>query len=244
MAKHNAMKKIAKALGLLFICIYSPGFYSENEISLIGAWYHENGSVEEIMIFQDGYFTSAVFDKQHKNFIGARGGKFHSGKQSVSFSVEYDSQDSTKISNSEEYAFGSNEKKGRLIRLNGREWVKLDDGHGALAGKWRMGVRLENNQGNSTESGTVRRLKILSGKRFQSIEYDVQTNEFIETSGGTYTFKNGVYTENIEFSSSDSSQVGVSMIFDGFLESNVWTLKRSNAKGERVFEKWTRDISQ
>ena len=42
-------------------------------------------------------------------------------------------------------------------------------------------------------------MKILTGSRFQWIAYNTETKQFFGTGGGSYTAKNGVYTENIEF---------------------------------------------
>jgi hypothetical protein len=60
------------------------------------------------------------------------------------------------------------------------------------------------------------------------------------TGGGTYTFKDGKYTENIEFFSRDSSRVGSSLAFDGKLENGDWHHSGLSSKGDPIYEVWSR----
>jgi hypothetical protein len=84
-------------------------------------------------------------------------------------------------------------------------------------------------------------LKILSSTRFQWMAINTETKEFFGTGGGTYTFKDGKYTENIEFFSRDSSRVGASLSFDGSVNNNVWTHKGLSSRGEAIHEEWSRE---
>jgi len=70
---------------------------------------------------------------------------------------------------------------------------------------------------------------------------NTETKEFFGTGGGSYTFKDGKYTEQIEFFSRDSSRVGASLSFDGSINGNVWTHKGFNSRGEPLHEEWTRE---
>jgi len=70
---------------------------------------------------------------------------------------------------------------------------------------------------------------------------NTETKEFFGTGGGTYTFKDGKYTENIEFFSRDSSRVGASLSFDGSVNNNVWTHTGFSSRGEPIHEEWTKE---
>jgi hypothetical protein len=73
---------------------------------------------------------------------------------------------------------------------------------------------------------------------------NTETKEFFGTGGGTYTFINGKYTENIEFFSRDSTRVGASLTFDGSVSGYVWTHKGLSSRGDPIHEEWTREVKQ
>ncbi|MCH5689221.1 hypothetical protein LWM68_36260 [Niabella sp. W65] len=83
-----------------------------------------------------------------------------------------------------------------------------------------------------------RTLKLLTATRFQWAAINVETGEFSGTGGGTYTFKDGKYTEHIEFFSRDSSRVGMSLTFDGRLEGGNWIHSGKSSKGDPIYEVW------
>ena len=63
---------------------------------------------------------------------------------------------------------------------------------------------------------------------------------FIATGGGTYTTKNGVYTENIEFFSRDSTRVGMKLKFEYSLKDVNWNHKGFSSRGKSINEIWTK----
>ena len=100
--------------------------------------------------------------------------------------------------------------------------------------------RVRDGEMSKMTPGARRTMKILSGTRFQWIAYNVETGEFSGTGGGTYTTKNGKYTENIEFFSRDNSRVGASLTFDFSLEDGAWRHKGLSSKGDPIDEVWTK----
>ena len=82
-------------------------------------------------------------------------------------------------------------------------------------------------------------MKILSGTRFQWIAYNTETKEFMGSGGGTYTTKEGKYTENIEFFSRDDSRVGASLQFDYELKDGDWHHSGLSSKGQPIYEIWS-----
>jgi hypothetical protein len=79
----------------------------------------------------------------------------------------------------------------------------------------------------------------LSGTRFQWIAYNTETRQFMGTGGGTYSTKDGKYTENIDFFSRDNSRVGASLQFDFELKDNDWHHKGLSSKGDPIYEIWS-----
>ena len=83
-------------------------------------------------------------------------------------------------------------------------------------------------------------MKILSGTRFQWIAYNTETKKFMGTGGGTYTTKDGKYSENIEFFSKDNSKAGLSLKFDYELLDGKWHHKGFSSKGDPIHEIWSK----
>jgi hypothetical protein len=118
---------------------------------------------------------------------------------------------------------------------------RLDNGSAALAGIWRITSRMQDGKVTPIhQTGARQTYKILSGTRFQWAAINPETKEFSGTGGGTYTFSNGKYTENIDFFSRDSSRVGASLSFEGKLENGEWHHSGLSSKGDKIYEIWSR----
>jgi hypothetical protein len=83
-------------------------------------------------------------------------------------------------------------------------------------------------------------IKLLSGQRFQWAAINTDTGEFFGTGGGTYSFREGQYTEHIEFFSRESSRVGMSLSFSGRVEGRNWYHSGKSSRGEPISEVWSR----
>jgi len=67
----------------------------------------------------------------------------------------------------------------------------------------------------------MKEIKLITGSHFTWTSYDDQ--ELIGTGGGTYTYENGKYIENIEFFHPlGSNMIGSSQVFDCKLEDGKW----------------------
>ncbi|HYH14177.1 MAG TPA: hypothetical protein VD794_03090, partial [Flavisolibacter sp.] len=120
-------------------------------------------------------------------------------------------------------------------------WSRLDEGNAPLAGLWAITARKQNGELQPIhQTGTRKTVKILTGTRFQWAAIDPGTKQFMGTGGGTYTFQNGKYTEQIEFFSRDSSRVGSSLSFEGKLENSNWHHSGLSSKGDPIYEVWSR----
>jgi len=123
--------------------------------------------------------------------------------------------------------FGTDSSKNQLTRI--------DDGGGALAGIWQLKSRLNNGKTEEIK-GPLKTLKILSGTLFQCVTFNTETNEFLGCYGGRYTYKDGKYTERIQFYWKNSEKVGTSVSFDASVDNDTWTIKQGSSKKEE----WTR----
>lgn len=228
------MKKYLLALSVTIAIINANCFYKEKyqEPQISGAWQYVNGDIVETMIIQKGYFSKACYDQATHKFINARGGKCSFDENSLKYNLEFDTEDRNAVKNVEEYAY-STESNGRVMRLDGKDWIRIDGGYGsqpALGGIWKT---------MSQFSSSAKTLQILSGKRFQRFDIDPDKAEFYNTIGGSYSFNDGIYTEIIEFASADTTEIGHVRSYESQIEKNIWRY-RSVAPMTTVNVEWTR----
>jgi hypothetical protein len=119
-------------------------------------------------------------------------------------------------------------------------YTRSDNGTGPLAGNWRITGREQNGQMVEMKPTARKTIKLLSATRFQWAAINMDTGEFFGTGGGTYTFKDGIYTEQIEFFSRDSSRVGMSLSFNGKVDGRNWHHSGKSSRGEPIHEVWSR----
>lgn len=210
---------------------------------LTGAWQTRNGNEQQVLLFQDGYMTHTSYDKEGRRFLQTRGGPYTVQQGKLEIRIEFDTRDKEKVGTAETYAYSL--QGGRLsTSVSGKEgmWERVDEGKQGLSGLWEITARKgENGVTPIHRTGTRKTVKILSGTRFQWAAIDPGTKQFMGTGGGTYTFKDGKYTENIEFFSRDSSRVGSSLSFDGKLEAGDWHHSGLSSRGEPIYEVWSRN---
>jgi hypothetical protein len=214
----------------------------QNADSLSGAWQMNDNNGMQVILVADGYFTYTAYDKEGKKFILTRGGSFSLNNNKLTVQYEFDSKTKEQVGQSATYQISINGNK-LTININEREesWERIGDGKSGLSGLWKITAR---KQGDSLQpihqTGTRKTVKILSSTRFQWVAIDPGTKSFMGTGGGTYTFKDGKYTENIEFFSRDSSRVGSSLSFNGKLENGDWHHSGLSSRGDPIYEVWSR----
>ena len=227
----------------VIVLIVAVSFRSvTTESGLTGAWNEKNGDIDHTLIFQDGYFSYSIYDKANKKFIRTWGGTFSESGGQVHANIEFDTESKDNVSGHKHFAAavsGSTLKFDAGTGVN--SWTRIDDGKTNLAGIWRITGRVRDGAMQPIERSARKTVKILSSTRFQWMAINTETKEFFGTGGGTYTFTNGKYIENIEFFSRDSSRVGLSLTFSGSVSKKVWTHKGSSSRGEPIHEEWTRE---
>lgn len=211
--------------------------------ALTGAWQLQQGALEEVLVFEDGYFSHSIFDKANKKFIGTYGGVYKINGKELQVKIEFDSQDKDNIGTDKKFSHAvANDKLTTDINGTNKEWKKLDNGTDNLAGVWRITGRRVDGKLNEMRRGDRKTLKLLSSTRFQWMAINPATKEFFGTGGGTYTFVDGKYTEHIEFFSRDSTRVGASLSFDGKVKDGTWNHSGKSSKGDPIDEVWTKEI--
>ncbi|RRQ49766.1 hypothetical protein DZC72_04020 [Maribacter algicola] len=110
-----------------------------------------------------------------------------------------------------------------------------------LDGQWLFATRgPDTGQDRRGEENPRKTLKFLMDGRFQWIAFQTETMAFSGTGGGSFTSKDGVYIENIEFFSRDNDRVGASLEFNYELKGSDWHHTGQNSRGEPMYEIWSK----
>lgn len=227
---------------MFFSALNSREVRHQQGVKLDGAWQMLSGDNETTLICSEKYFSVTIYNVANRTFTGTYGGAYRLEGDRYHATIEFHSMNPERVG---EVFSGSFRIRDNTLMLEenseSSEWMRIDDGTpGKLAGAWLITGRVNGGQMSRMTPGARRTMKILSGKRFQWIAYNVDTKEFSGTGGGTYTTTNGKYTENIEFFSRDNARVGASLTFDFSLEDGAWRHKGKSSKGDPIDEVWTK----
>jgi hypothetical protein len=227
-----------KLLILLTLVALTMNHHPQNDV-LRGAWQLKKGTEEIVWMFTDGYSVATIYDKANRKFVGTWGGPYAINGNELTVQTEFNTTNDGMVGKEVKIPFAV--KNGELTAEEPQPWKRLDNGTGDLAGNWHITGRLQDGKLVEIQrTGTRKTLKLLSGTRFQWVAIDPAVKGFYGTGGGTYTFANGKYTENIEFFSRDSNRVGASLTFDGKVENGAWMHSGLNSRGEPLNEVWRR----
>ena len=227
------MKKLIFLIGTI---LGSTGLFAQED-SHIGAWKIESGGQTRLLIVTGKHFSETAFKESPAEFIYTRGGSYSVSGNYADFNYEFNTADPGEISRPGSVQITV---KGNKMTIGEDVWKREDNGKpGKLAGAWLITGKKTKNGISEIPPGDRRTMKILSGKYFQWIAYTVSTGAFSGTGGGTYTTKDGKYTENIEFFSRDKSRVGASLEFDYKIEDGKWHHSGFSSKGDPLYEIWS-----
>ncbi len=240
------MKRMQKYLcylwiGLLGLLVgFSPS--EQQAINPAGAWEQQVEAGQTTLIFSDQVFASATYHIGERKFISSWGGSYRMDGDQLVITCEWNSLDTGKVG--KELRFKLSKQSGKL-KIDGLPgvWQAVDDGKpGELAGAWIITGTYTNDVVAKRKSPFFprRTMKILSGKRFQWIAYNLVTKQFIDTGGGMYTTANGKYTESISFFTKTAESVGKTLSFDYSFVDGDWRHKGQKSTGGVMDECWTR----
>ena len=232
------MKKI------IVLIIYTFCIINVNAQNVIGAWERNHISeqgknLKSIVIFSNGYQAISTYESESGKFVYSNGGTWNLKGDTMTEKVEFDTKNSDRVGSEVTFKIHITDSTLSIIESD-MKFKKLDDGSpGDLNGAWLMAGRIRNGKKQlRNTSGARKTMKLLSGKRFQWIAYNIETKKFMGTGGGTYTTKNGVYSENVEFFSRDNSKAGLKLKFDYEMIDNQWNHKGFSSKGDPLHEIW------
>lgn len=213
--------------------------------SLAGAWrLIATDGPSVVYVLTDKYMMGTFYEANR--FLVTQGGTYQTNGKQLTIKLEFNSQDSTQVGTTQTMTIDSF-KNNRLVvsTPDGTETYERFDQPSTqtpLAGLWRITGRLgDNGQINAMQRGARKTIKLLTATRFQWAAINPETKQFMGTGGGTYTFKDGKYTETIDFFSRDNSRVGRSLPFEGELKGDDWHHRGQSSTGGKVSEVWSRE---
>jgi len=225
-------------IGIVVLMILQTNSFAQ---SIQGAWKRDLDNAIQYLTIVDNYFSIATFHVSEKRFIRSRGGTavFLNGK--MNGKIEFNTVDKAEVGKDYSYGITATNSSLDLDAENiSLPWQKVDDAVGGLSGNWRITGREQDGKMIPMKPGARKTIKILSATHFQWIAINTETGEFFGTGGGNYSFKDGKYTENIEFFSRDPNRVGASLSFNAELKEGDWHHSGLSSKGDKIYEVWSR----
>lgn len=207
---------------------------------MIGAWVYGPDANKVLMICTDKIFAVSNYDLPGKRFLNSYGGTWRVEGDKIIKKIEWNSADTTQVG--KEMVEQVQITPTRLV-IKKESWNRLDDGTpGALQGAWIITGNYKNDSVSKRANPFYprRTMKVLSGKYFQWIAYNVATKSFMNASGGTYTTNNGKYTENIEFFTKTKESIGKNLVFDYSFVNGDWRHKGQKSTGGAMDECWSK----
>jgi hypothetical protein len=209
---------------------------------IIGAWGYGPAENRTVMIATDKIFSISTYDIPGKRFVRSHGGTWRIDNSKLVKKIEWNSADSAQVG--KEITEEMQVVNGKLVsKQSGTTWDRLDDGKpGGLMGAWIITGNFKNDTAAKRGSPFYprRTMKLLSGKYFQWIAYNIATKTFVNAGGGTYTTVNGKYTETIEFFTKTAESVGKTLAFNYSFVRGDWRHKGQKSTGGEMDECWSK----
>ena len=232
------MVMLKSSVIILFLSLLT---WSAEAQQLNGAWKRTMDSAVQYLTIVDDYFTAATFSIEGKKFISTSGGTSKVNNGRMTGVIEFNTNDKKAVGSDYDLPV---HQKGKKLQFDfdgiGLAWDRVDQAEGGLSGNWKIIGREMDGKMSTIVPGARKTIKILSASRFQWVALNSATGEFFGTGGGSYIFKDGKYTEQIEFFSRDSTRVGASLSFNAELKEGDWHHSGLSSKGDRIYEVWSR----
>jgi len=214
---------------------------------LQGSWKAETDkegkSTTQLLMVSGNYFSLTEYATADGDFVSTKGGKLTVDNGSIDILLEFNTLDSSLVMKSEKFKMKLSGKglqlKSDFLGKNTFKPVKSETAS-PLQNPWLFSGRERNGEMSRRSGDRPRKtMKILTDTHFQWIAYNTETGKFFGTGGGTYSAKDGVYTENIEFFSRDKNRVGASLKFNFEVKGEDWHHKGKSSKGDPMYEIWS-----
>ena len=230
-------------LASLFVTSFNVHVQGQSTNNIMGAWGKEENNVKTLVIFTDNIISVASYSLVDKKFNFSWGGTYSFKNKNLQLSYEWNSQDSLLVNTTADLSFvlkkNGHLSLGKLLS----DLKRLDEGvSGDLFGAWIISGNYSNDVVSRRANPFLprRTMKIISGKYFQWVSYNVVTRKFFDAGGGTQSSVNGKYIENIEYFTKTAQSVGKSVEFSYSVLEGDWRHKGQKSTGGPLDECWTK----
>jgi len=227
----------------LFVTSFNVHVQGQSTNNIMGAWGKEENNVKTLVIFTDNIISVASYSLVDKKFNFSWGGTYSFKNKNLQLSYEWNSQDSLLVNTTADLSFvlkkNGHLSLGKLLS----DLKRLDEGvSGDLFGAWIISGNYSNDVVSRRANPFLprRTMKIISGKYFQWVSYNVVTRKFFDAGGGTQSSVNGKYIENIEYFTKTAQSVGKSVEFSYSVLEGDWRHKGQKSTGGPLDECWTK----
>ncbi|MGF1558547.1 MAG: hypothetical protein ACFCUL_05595 [Flavobacteriaceae bacterium] len=187
------------------------------------------------------YLIYSVYSNKPAEFIKTQGGYYTVQDGAIKVDLEFNSNFEHDGVRQLLISFSSENDKLTLQTDVPRIFSRIEKVAQDLDGQWLFATRgPDEGQERRGDENPRKTLKFLIDGRFQWIAYHTETFDFSGTGGGTYTAKDGVYTEQIEYFSRDNTRVGALLNFNYEVKGTDWHHTGKNSKGEPLYEIWAK----
>lgn len=215
---------IGISFALLFLSLQALAISTKD---LVGAWAYGPANERTVMVTTDKIFSVATYDLPGKKFISSYGGTWQVEGNTLRLKQELNSADPEQVG--QESSHPVQLTKGKLLIKDKNEtFTRLDQGKpDPLAGAWIITGNFKDDQVSKRANPfhPRRTMKILSGNHFHWIAYNVETKQFMNAGGGTYSTTNDQYTEKIDFFTKTPESVGKKVSFGYSFVNGDWRHK-------------------
>ena len=229
------------------ILLLTAAVAATGQTDIHGAWQHDFKTAEaaltDILLFSGDYFSWTEYETGSGAFRFTKGGSWKMADDHLMLTYEFNTADTAMVGRT--VSFKTMMKKEMLHLAGDGEpiiWNNIEKGAPTdLTGAWLMAGRERNGEESRRNTdGPRKTMKILTKSRFQWIAYNTETKQFFGSGGGTYSAKDGTYTENIQFFSRNIERVGVSLAFEYRIQDGDWRHIGNSSAGEPMHEIWAR----
>lgn len=207
-----------------------------------GAWEYGPANNHTVMINTDKVFSVATYDGPGKKFISSYGGTWRIDGNKLIQKIEWNSKEPEQVG--KEISTDAILAGNKLTVTQTKEtWNKVGDGKpDDLTGAWIITGNYTNDKVSKRPSPFYprRTMKVLAGSRFHWIAYNVEAKQFINAGGGSYSAKDGKYTEQVEFFTKTPESVGKTLNFQYSFVNGDWRHKGEKSTGGPLDEYWSK----
>lgn len=227
---------------LLLICSLS----AQAESPLKGTWQQKfpDGRTATLLC-SENYLMLAEYHFIQKKYFRSAGGTYQLSKigqkKVISFNKDFNTQDpmSAGTTIATLYTLANNVLSIPQGPLAGTWQKVVETGTSTLTGNWRLKAKEDTNFVMQTQlKGSLKTIKLLTKQYFHEVSFNIDTQQFFTSFGGTYSQKNKKYYEKINFNAMIPKQAGQSIEYDFLLNGKDWIHAGQSSKGERVNEVW------